>query len=176
MINRRNSARSMPAAGHDGRHVRASPGRQVEKSPVRAVANRATLAAVSAQAAALVHPVDHETCYASRLVRTNTAPLGSPLQVWLELGTPLTSSERDMLSSALKSWFVIGKLGGYNSGNLQARALAYAPGLGRDWAGRRHAARLRAAHVRACPLGRQQSLPSVCSQGLWNAGMGAGRV
>ncbi|KIZ02254.1 hypothetical protein MNEG_5706 [Monoraphidium neglectum] len=69
------------------------------------------------------------------------------LWVWLELGTPLTSSERDMLSSALKSWFVIGKLGGYNSGNLQARALAYAPGLGRDWAGRRHAARLRAAHV-----------------------------
>ncbi|KAI8470377.1 MAG: hypothetical protein J3K34DRAFT_510243 [Monoraphidium minutum] len=41
------------------------------------------------------------------------------LWVWLELASPLTTGEREMLSSALKSWFVIGKLGGYNSGNMQ---------------------------------------------------------
>jgi len=31
----------------------------------------------------------------------------------------MTATEREMLSSALKSWFIIGKLGGYNSQNMQ---------------------------------------------------------
>lgn len=45
--------------------------------------------------------------------------MASTAQVWLELATPMTASERDMLNSALKSWFIIGKLGGYNSQNMQ---------------------------------------------------------
>ncbi len=31
----------------------------------------------------------------------------------------MTGTERDMLGSALKSWFILGKLGGYNSQNMQ---------------------------------------------------------
>lgn len=41
------------------------------------------------------------------------------LTLWLELAAPLTATERDLLGSALKSWFVVGKLGGYNAANMQ---------------------------------------------------------
>jgi Protein of unknown function (DUF3531) len=39
--------------------------------------------------------------------------------VWLELAAPPTERERELLASAIRSWFVVGKLGGYNSSNLQ---------------------------------------------------------
>jgi hypothetical protein len=41
------------------------------------------------------------------------------LWVWLELAAPPTASERDMLQGLLKSWFIIGKLGGYDSARMQ---------------------------------------------------------
>jgi hypothetical protein len=46
------------------------------------------------------------------------------LWVWLETAAPLTAGEQELLSSALKSWFIIGKLGGYNAQNMQARRRA----------------------------------------------------
>ncbi|KAG2429274.1 hypothetical protein HXX76_011042 [Chlamydomonas incerta] len=46
------------------------------------------------------------------------SPLG--LWVWLEFaGGPPTSGEQELLEGVLRSWFAVGKLGGYNSQNLQ---------------------------------------------------------
>lgn len=39
--------------------------------------------------------------------------------VWLELLVPPSEREKELLTSTIKSWFVVGKLGGFNSGNLQ---------------------------------------------------------
>jgi hypothetical protein len=50
--------------------------------------------------------------------------------VWLQLEAGLTSQERDMLDSALRSWFIVGKMGGYNSQNLQVGTSAVANSSG----------------------------------------------
>lgn len=39
--------------------------------------------------------------------------------VWIEMLVPPSERERELLQSTVRSWFVVGKLGGYNSGNLQ---------------------------------------------------------
>lgn len=44
------------------------------------------------------------------------------LWVWLEFIVPPAQREKELLQSTLKSWFVVGKLGGFNSQNLQVRA------------------------------------------------------
>lgn len=41
------------------------------------------------------------------------------LWVWLEFVVPPAQREKELLQSTLKSWFVVGKLGGFNSQNLQ---------------------------------------------------------
>ena len=45
------------------------------------------------------------------------------LQIWLEMAAPPSEDDVDMLDTVLTSWFMIGRLGGYNSMNLQARPL-----------------------------------------------------
>jgi hypothetical protein len=44
------------------------------------------------------------------------------LWVWLEFVVPPAQREKELLQSTLKSWFVVGKLGGFNSQNLQVRS------------------------------------------------------
>lgn len=41
------------------------------------------------------------------------------LWVWIEFVNPPLSDERDMLEALLRSWYIVGKFGGYNSQNLQ---------------------------------------------------------
>ncbi|CAL5223590.1 g6127 [Coccomyxa viridis] len=42
------------------------------------------------------------------------------LWIWLEMAAPPSEDDADMLDTVLTSWFMIGRLGGYNSMNLQA--------------------------------------------------------
>lgn len=44
------------------------------------------------------------------------------LWVWLEFVVPPAQREKELLQSTLKSWFVVGKLGGFNCQNLQVCA------------------------------------------------------
>lgn len=46
-------------------------------------------------------------------------PWPPPAQLWLEFRDEPVLGEREMLEGVLKSWFAVGKLGGYNSQNLQ---------------------------------------------------------
>ena len=41
------------------------------------------------------------------------------MQIWLEMAAPPTEDDKDMLETVLSAWFMIGRLGGYNSMNLQ---------------------------------------------------------
>lgn len=41
------------------------------------------------------------------------------LWVWLEFIIPPAQREKELLQSTLQSWFVVGKLGGFNSQNMQ---------------------------------------------------------
>ncbi|GMH34538.1 hypothetical protein BSKO_02372 [Bryopsis sp. KO-2023] len=41
------------------------------------------------------------------------------LWVWFEFYSPPSESDKELFSETLRSWFVVGKLGGYNSSNLQ---------------------------------------------------------
>jgi hypothetical protein len=41
------------------------------------------------------------------------------LWVWLEFVVPPSAREQQLLQSTLQSWFVVGKLGGFNTQNLQ---------------------------------------------------------
>ncbi|KAF5833414.1 hypothetical protein DUNSADRAFT_10283 [Dunaliella salina] len=50
-------------------------------------------------------------------MRTFAPP--TPMQVWLEFLQPPSSREVDLTEAVLKAWFMVGKLGGYNSQNLQ---------------------------------------------------------
>jgi hypothetical protein len=43
------------------------------------------------------------------------------LWVWLEFIIPPAQREKELLQSTLQSWFVVGKLGGFNSQNMQVR-------------------------------------------------------
>jgi len=45
------------------------------------------------------------------------------MQIWLEMAGPPSQDDVDMLETVLTSWFMIGRLGGYNSMNLQAITL-----------------------------------------------------
>lgn len=47
------------------------------------------------------------------------------LWVWIEMLVPPSERERELLASTVRSWFVVGKLGGYNSGNLQVGRTFY---------------------------------------------------
>ena len=42
------------------------------------------------------------------------------LQLWFELHKPATPDDLELLEAVLSSWFMIGRLGGYNAMNLQA--------------------------------------------------------
>lgn len=41
------------------------------------------------------------------------------LQFWLEMYTRPSDEELETLEQAIGSWFIVGKLGGFNSTNLQ---------------------------------------------------------
>ena len=41
------------------------------------------------------------------------------LWVWVEFNQLPSAKDREMLESVVKAWFMLGKLGGYNSGNMQ---------------------------------------------------------
>ena len=41
------------------------------------------------------------------------------LWVWIEFNQPPSAKDQELLESVVKAWFMLGKLGGYNSGNLQ---------------------------------------------------------
>jgi hypothetical protein len=47
--------------------------------------------------------------------------------VWLEMMVPPSEREKELLQSCIRSWFVVGKLGGYNSQNMQVK---YRPAQG----------------------------------------------
>ena len=47
----------------------------------------------------------------------------SHMQIWLEMAAPPSEHDMGLLDTVLESWFVIGRLGGYNSMNLQATFL-----------------------------------------------------
>ena len=40
--------------------------------------------------------------------------------LWMRFSEPPTKGEKDYVDGILDSWYVIGRLGGFNSGNLQA--------------------------------------------------------
>lgn len=44
-------------------------------------------------------------------------------QVWFELCEKPTEDDLDLLDAVLSSWFMIGRLGGYNTMNLQVRSM-----------------------------------------------------
>ena len=52
----------------------------------------------------------------------SSSPTIPPLQLWLEFVQSPSSREQELLESVLKAWFMLGKLGGFNSSNLQAGA------------------------------------------------------
>jgi hypothetical protein len=41
------------------------------------------------------------------------------LQIWMEFLEPPSTREIELLEAVLKGWFMVGKLGGYNSQNMQ---------------------------------------------------------
>ena len=47
------------------------------------------------------------------------------MQIWLEMAGPPSQDDVDMLETVLTSWFMIGRLGGYNSMNLQAMSFPH---------------------------------------------------
>lgn len=48
-------------------------------------------------------------------------------QVWFELHRTPSEDDLDLLESVLSSWFMIGRLGGYNAMNLQANPNTLCP-------------------------------------------------
>lgn len=48
-----------------------------------------------------------------------TACLAHPMQVWFEMHTAPSPDDMELLEAVLSSWFMIGRLGGYNAMNLQ---------------------------------------------------------
>ncbi len=44
------------------------------------------------------------------------------MQIWLELAKAPTAKTRELLSYIFESWYMLGRLGGFNAQNLQARA------------------------------------------------------
>lgn len=42
------------------------------------------------------------------------------LQLWFEHHKPVTEKDRELLETVLESWFVVGRMGGFNCMNLQA--------------------------------------------------------
>ena len=43
------------------------------------------------------------------------------VQIWFELYRPPTKDDKDLLETVLESWFLIGRLGGFNGMNMQVR-------------------------------------------------------
>ncbi len=41
--------------------------------------------------------------------------------IWAQVRSNLLEEERDTLAEVLKAWFIVGKLGGYNSSNTQVQ-------------------------------------------------------
>lgn len=65
-----------------------------------------------------VHREDGGTDVPPNISFRAISPLG--LWVWLQFaGGPPTPGEQELLEGVLRSWFAVGKLGGYNSQNLQ---------------------------------------------------------
>ena len=46
------------------------------------------------------------------------------VQIWVELARPLSADQRELLDYVFQAWYALGRLGGFNSLNLQARRLA----------------------------------------------------
>ena len=44
------------------------------------------------------------------------------VQIWFELYRPPTKDDKDLLETVLESWFLIGRLGGFNGMNMQVRS------------------------------------------------------
>ncbi|GFR47844.1 hypothetical protein Agub_g9624, partial [Astrephomene gubernaculifera] len=64
-----------------------------------------------------VHREGQGSAVPPRITFRAISPMG--LWLWLEFLEPPLGSERELLEGVLKSWFAVGKLGGYNSQNLQ---------------------------------------------------------
>ena len=64
-----------------------------------------------------------------RWKKTATLRVRKAVQIWLEMGAPPTEEDVDLLDTVITSWFMIGRLGGYNSMNLQVRP--WVPSAGR---------------------------------------------
>lgn len=45
-------------------------------------------------------------------------------QIWLELARPPSADQRELLDYVFQAWYALGRLGGFNSLNLQARKLS----------------------------------------------------
>ena len=77
------------------------------------------------------YAVSDEEMYKSRAMASDTMKVrfGSPfdpfdLWIWIEFETGPASEDQQMyLEELLKAWFIVGRMGGYNSINLQARRL-----------------------------------------------------
>lgn len=46
------------------------------------------------------------------------------VQIWVELARPASADQRELLDYVFQAWYALGRLGGFNSLNLQARRLA----------------------------------------------------
>ena len=42
-------------------------------------------------------------------------------QIWVELARPPSADQRELLDYVFQAWYALGRLGGFNSLNLQAR-------------------------------------------------------
>ena len=49
------------------------------------------------------------------------------VQLWFELYRPPSSKEAELLEEVLASWFMLGRLGAYNTQNLQVASPACLP-------------------------------------------------
>ena len=45
-------------------------------------------------------------------------------QIWLELARPPSADQRELMDYVFQAWYALGRLGGFNSLNLQARKLS----------------------------------------------------
>lgn len=50
-----------------------------------------------------------------------------PPQLWMEMFEPPSEGELEMVEEVLKSWFMVGRLGGYNGMNLQVSCSSCTP-------------------------------------------------
>lgn len=57
------------------------------------------------------------------LTRVRLLTRGGAVQMWVELHSKPSAKEQDMLDQLISAWYTVGRVGGYEGSNLQARPL-----------------------------------------------------